>query len=408
MCRMKTIWLVYPYGILSSGTQEIRQLRYGRKLAEHGYRVIFWTSNFSHESKTFVSDVWKKVKIDKNLYMELVPTSSYKKNISLRRVLSEFNYAKNLKNAIYKTEEPDLIITSGTGMSSAFWPVWPYMQEKNVPVIYDIMDITMFDTFIGSKSKLLVPMGKAVADVMRKREWNFYHHVSAITGLGKHQVDYAVERTGNKNIPHFLLYNSIHVKEFRTKMKKNLPVSLPEKKDREIWCIYAGSLGPSYDLKGLIEAAEIAERRKDNLRFIVAGMGPEDYLIREADKRLSNLTFLGKMDVNDLPALYKRCDIGLCTYGPFSTVDMPDKFYDYTAAGLAMVSSLKGESVEHILKAKAGVQYKAGDSEDLYKKICEVSENIEEYKKNSYDLAEYFDFDKRIGNFLQMVDEVCR
>lgn len=409
---MKTIWLIYPYGNLpGSGILETRQLRYGRALVKQGYRVIWWMSNYSHFSKNFLSEGWKKIKVDSYLYIELVPSTSYKKNISFERIISELNYAKNLNKAINSSEvkRPDLIITSGTGMSSAFWPIWPYMNKKNIPVVYDIMDITMFDTYIGNKSKALIPFGKIVSNVMKFRENNFYRHVSAICGLGKYQVEYAVQRTGRPSIPNCLLYNSRRVGNFRQEMQLDLPheiiKKLPRKDKEELWCVYAGSLGPSYDIDGLIGASKIADERKARIKFIVAGMGPEEKRLKEAAATINNLFFLGKIDSDYLPGLYSKCDVGLCTYGPFSTVDMPDKFYDYTASGLAMVSSLKGESIEHTLKAHAGLQYQAGDSMDLYNKIIEIRNNLDVYKKNSYNLAMQFDFDLKLKDFIALIDE---
>ena len=57
---MKTIWIVYPYGdIIGEKFLEARHIRFGRKLAEKGYKVIYWTSNFSHTFKRVRSEGWR-------------------------------------------------------------------------------------------------------------------------------------------------------------------------------------------------------------------------------------------------------------------------------------------------------------------------------------------------------------
>ena len=48
---------------------------------------------------------------------------------------------------------------------------------------------------------------------------------------------------------------------------------------------------------------------------------------------------------------------------------MPDKIYDYTAAGLPVVNSLLGEVSGIIRKNGIGLQYKAGDADDLLRAL---------------------------------------
>lgn len=61
--------------------------------------------------------------------------------------------------------------------------------------------------------------------------------------------------------------------------------------------------------------------------------------------------YLGKLKPESLSYLYNKSDVGLSIYTEISNVEMPDKFYDYTAAGLPVINSLKGE-VGNIVKEK--------------------------------------------------------
>ena len=133
---MKTIWFVYPYGMLpGENTQEIRYLRFGRELSKT-YNCVWWTSNFSKrcgkrsESEIVVQD---------NLKIMLVPTTPYQKNISFSRVLFELHFSRNLRKLWNNVDKPDLIITPGTGMITAFRPVWPYIRNSNVKAVYDLI-----------------------------------------------------------------------------------------------------------------------------------------------------------------------------------------------------------------------------------------------------------------------------
>ena len=393
---------MYPYGLIPrENTQEIRYLRFGRELSKT-YNCIWWTSNFSKrcgkrsESEIIVQD---------NLEIILVPTTPYHKNISMDRILFELHFSRNLRKLWKTVEKPDLIITPSTGMITAFRPVWPYIRDKDVKAVFDLIDVHPINSFMKEHHPFLYPAFKVFDWFNKMREKGFYNCVVGVTALGRKQLEIAKQRTGNRSIPSRLIYNSIYVDEFREAMSNTCSVELPEKSDW-IWCVYAGSLNPSYDIPTVIECARKCEEENRRVLFIIVGGGEYAEICK---KNISDhLLYLGFQDSKVLPPLYARCDIGLCTYADFSTVDMPDKFYDYSAAGLAIVNSLKGESKDYVDGRGLGVQYKAGDSEDLYEKICkfEDAEYLAECKKNSWNTGAEFDFGKQIDKLKTLIDEI--
>jgi len=406
---MKTIWFVYPYGpIVGEKTLEFRYTRFARVLAERGYDVIWWTANFSHALKEKRSKSWETVHVSSNYDIVLVPTSSYKKNISFRRILFELTFSRNLARKFKKIEKPDLIMTSGTGLLSAFRPVWPYMHKKNVPVIYDIMDIHMVDKYISSKYKFFSPFVKVILKLIELREKKFYRSVQGVTGLGRNQLQVAINRTGNRKIPSLLVYNGIYVEKFRSIARQARTEEVIKRSPGWTYCIFAGALGPSYDIITVIEAAEIAKKNNDRIQFIIAGSGPQKEIIEKAALTNDRVLFLGSLSHEDLIKVYSMCDIGLCTYAAFSTVDMPDKFYDYCAAGLAIVNSLEGEIREHIIKSDCGVNYIPGNPTDLYDNLMKISEKdiLDNYKKNSYSIAPRFDIECLVDSLINMISSI--
>jgi len=399
---VKTIWFVYPYGMLpEENTQEIRYLRFGRKLSKI-YNCVWWTANFT---KGFGKRSESEIVVQDNLKIMLVPTTPYQKNISFSRVLFELHFSRNLRKLWNNVDKPDLIITPGTGMITAFRPVWPYIRNRNVKAVYDLMDVHPINSYMKSHHPFLYPVYRIFDWFNKKREKGFYKSAVGVTALGCKQLEIAKQRTGNRNIPSRLIYNSIYVNEFREAMSNTCSVELPEKSDW-IWCVYAGSLNPSYDIPTVIECARKCEEENRRVLFIIVGGGEYAEMCK---KNISDhLLYLGFQDSKVLPPLYARCDIGLCTYADFSTVDMPDKFYDYTAAGLAIVNSLKGESKDYVEGRGLGVQYKAGDSEDLYEKVrrFEDAEYLAECKKNSWNIGAEFDFGKQIDKLKTLIDEI--
>lgn len=407
---MKTIWFVYPYGPLpSEESLDVRYMRFSYVMSKMGYKCVWWTANFSHGLKKWRSEGAKTITISDNIAIELIPTSSYLNNISLKRAKFEMKFAVNLRDRIRKIEKPDIIMTSGTGMLTAFRPIWPYMKDMDVPVIFDIMDVHMIDSYMWEHHKILAPFAKLLTLFVHYREKAFYHNVSAVTALGKNQLEIAKARTGNRDIPSCLVYNGIYVEEFRSKINQHCMLELPHKKNDEIWCIYAGSLGPSYDIETILKCAQICRSNgEENVKFIIAGGGQFAEQVKQEAEVNANIVFLGRLSPDQLIPVYKFCDIGFCTYASYSTVDMPDKFYDYCAAGLAVINSLQGEIKKYISDNKLGIQYDAGSPNSLYNAVCELQnrERLEQCKRNAYDIGDRFDLKNQLLPLIEMIDRI--
>ena len=406
---MKTIWFVYPYGpIVGEKGLDFRYTRFAYVLAGKGYNVIWWTANFSHSTKQKRSSSWSTIGVLPNFSIKLVPTTSYKKNISIRRVLFELMYARNLGKRIKHEIKPDLIMTSGTGLFTAFNPIYPYIKKNKTPVIYDIMDIHMVNPYMSQNHKYLAPIVRLLTKIIETKEKKFYQLVNGVTGLGRNQLITAIDRTGNRNIPTELIYNGINVDKFRFEMN-NSNIDFRDKDEPDwLYCIYAGALGPSYDIDSIIGTAEFAKNNNDRIKFIFAGSGPQVDAIKIAAKTNNRIIYLGILNPKELVGFYSQCDVGLCTYASYSTVDMPDKFYDYCAAGLAIINSLNGEIKEHILNNHLGFQYEAGNCNDLYRKIRDLEDAsvLSSCKKNAYAMASNFDIQKLINKLVIMMEKL--
>jgi len=73
----------------------------------------------------------------------------------------------------------------------------------------------------------------------------------------------------------------------------------------------------------------------------------------------------GYLDRDALQALLETCDIGIIPMNADSWVGIPYKLCDYAQAGLAVVSSLAGESASLLSKYRCGATYRPGDVQSL-------------------------------------------
>ena len=124
--------------------------------------------------------------------------------------------------------------------------------------------------------------------------------------------------------------------------------------NRRIRLVYAGNLGKTYDLKTVVRAVEA----NGDFELDVAGFG-------EFKCDCPRVRFHGLLSEGELGSLLGCCDIGVVPMRADSWVGVPYKFCDYSKAGLAIVSSLGGESSALLEKHRCGVTYRHGDAASL-------------------------------------------
>ena len=409
---MREIWLVNPYGpIEGENWREYSFNQFGKYLSKNGYKVIWWTASFSHHFKKQRSNGWKDISVNENFIIRLVPTSSYKKNFGLGRLYKDFLFGRNAIKEFNKLNKPDLIIASENPITMGM-PSYKFAKANNVPIIYDQMDIWP-EFIVNNLKKPFSYIANFIFIPVYKKRKQLYDSLDGSIALGKHYLEFMQTISPSlKNKPNALVYNGIDVDEFRNHLNDEITNSkLIKKNENEIWCVFAGTLGPSYDIRGNIESAKkCVSLGYSEIHFIIAGSGPFENEVNIADKELDNLTYVGKLLPKDLIPIYGKCDIGLSTYSEGSNVDMCDKFYDYTAAGLAIINSLKGEIFEHIVKEKIGVNYEANNVNSLMEALeyLKNPDNLMICKNNSRKIGLYFDKNKQNENLLHVIKKVLK
>jgi glycosyltransferase involved in cell wall biosynthesis len=131
-------------------------------------------------------------------------------------------------------------------------------------------------------------------------------------------------------------------------------------------------------------------------------------VVAAAAASCEQLIFLGKLSPERLAGVYSQCDIGLAAYSHTSNVEMPDKFYDYTAAGLAIINSLRGEVSSKIREHDIGFQYEASDHIDLVDKLRLLvtdPELLARLRENSFRVAMEYDVQHQYAQLVEFIGD---
>ncbi len=132
--------------------------------------------------------------------------------------------------------------------------------------------------------------------------------------------------------------------------------------------IYAGSMGPAQGLQNVLEAAA----RLDDLpevKFVMIGDGLEKANLETMarDKHLSNVVFLPRQPVTQMPHFYAWADALLVHLidAPLFEITLPSKVQSSLASGRPILIAVKGDAADLVTAAEAGLAIQPSDPEAL-------------------------------------------
>jgi glycosyltransferase involved in cell wall biosynthesis len=155
----------------------------------------------------------------------------------------------------------------------------------------------------------------------------------------------------------FVLHNGTDTRAFTYR-------ELPQRDN--VTCIYTGTVGIANDVTQVLHAAKrLEDAGHAHIRFRIVGAGNDLARVQKlADElRLGNLTLERGVPKEDVPALLHAADIGLVTFAPFPVLEAnsANKWYDYLATGLPVVTNYGGWQADYMRDWGCGLSAPQGD-----------------------------------------------
>jgi glycosyltransferase involved in cell wall biosynthesis len=331
--------------------------------------VTWWAANFSHHHKRYRCQGWGRLEVTPAFQIRLVPTTSYRRNISLARIWFELVFAWRLYRAARGEPPPDAILATEPPQSNVFVAAC-LARRFGVPLMVDLNDLWP-ELFAIALPGWLRPAARLVfLPFYAMRRLNF-RRAQAVVAVSESYL-----RLARSLAPHLAADRLVTVytgcntgapQPHPPAGQQDTPARRLNKPPGEVWAAYAGGLGDNYDVQTMLGASLRLADMRSPVRIVVAGAGPAQEAVLNFEREHPNarLRFLGKLDPAELNGLYEHCEIAISAYAPGSTVTMPTKIFDYLAAGLPMVNSLPGEAREFIQRHGLGRPYTAGDPASL-------------------------------------------
>lgn len=369
---------------------------YLAKLLGEKHSVEIVTSDFNHGEKTHFKETPKNP-----LYkITMLKERGYKKNISLTRFYSHYNWGKEVAKYLKSRNKPDVIYCAVPTLMASYKAA-KYCQKNRIKFIVDIQDLWP-EAF---QMAFNIPVVSKIAfSPFRWLANAIYCRADEICAVSNTYVKRALQanKKRKKGYPVFL---GTELSSFDRNSKEDIEL---KKGEGESWLAYCGTLGNSYDLTCVFDAIDLVSQKGITApRFIVMGDGPRREEFEEyADKKNINVCFTGKLAYDKMCALLCKCDITVNPIVRGSAANIINKHADYAASGLPVLNTQESQEYRELVeKYNMGFNCKNNNAEDLAEKMLLLIKDQEKRKhmgENARKCAEEV-FDRKY-TYKQIVD----
>ena len=357
------------------------------------------TSDFSHARKA------KFNKIDKieGIKFTTCHESGYSRNVSIKRFISHKELAINIKKYLKNRKKPDIIYAAVPSLSVSKVCA-KFCKKNNIKFIIDVQDLWP-EAF---KMVFNIPViSNLIFYPMKKQADYIYSKADEIIAVSETYCNRAlkVNKKTKKGLSVFL---GTDLKYF-DECKKNNKIEFD---DDVIRIAYIGTLGHSYNIKFVIDAISILNKKGiNNIKFIVMGDGPLKQEFEEyAKERNINCEFTGKLKYENMIGLLCSCDIAVNPIKAKSAGSIINKVGDYAAAGLPVINSQESKEYRYLIdENQIGINVENDDSNSMSSAIelmCSDYKKRKEYGNNNRKLAEK-KFDRQ-NTYSKIINVICK
>lgn len=309
-----------------------------------------------------------------------VPYSN--KQSFLLRTINFFRFVWYAYWAARAEKDVDLVFASSTPLTVSIPGVLAARYHR-VPFGFEVRDLW---------PELPVAMGAIKNPIilwaMKKLELWSYRRASWIVALAP-GIKNGIARSGYPEHRISMIPNCSDTDLFKPGAMKN--------DTQELVLVFTGAHGRANGLDAVIDAAhEIKKRGGTGIRFLFVGDGSEKArLIQRANKlSLESMSFQDPVPKTQLARILQRAHVGLMilkNVSAFYGGTSPNKFFDYLAAGLAVLNNYPGWLAEIIEQNRCGVVVPPDNPSAFADAVLRLRDNrheLEEMRKRSRMLAE--------------------
>ena len=263
------------------------------------------------------------------------------------------------KSDIYLCYSPPLTVGFIVSIFSAI---------RRVPFILNIQDLWP-DTLISTG---MIREGFVTKMIGRSAKWIYKRSKGIVVlsdGFKKHLVSLGVDESKIVYISNWSSESNSGLINNNFSNNHRMQFGID---DNDKVITFAGNLGPAQGLETVIDAAEILQDHSQ-IKFLFVGDGMSLSSLKEsvANKKLTNVTFVGRVNYNVMDEIYEASDVLLIHLkkSQLFEITIPHKLLTYLSTGKPIVAAVDGEVNNIVSNSNSGFVSKSEDALGIAKNI---------------------------------------
>lgn len=392
------IWYINNYNMLPEHGALNRGYYLGKYLKKLGQDPVVFVGSHPHNTNLQLIGDSKPYLVyqEEPFPWVLIKTRNYEGS-KKSRVLSMFEFYRNMKKAANHFDKPDAIIGSSAHPLAALLAIRLGNKYgcKRIVEVRDLWPESIVTYGVLSRNNMAVWF-------LYKFEKYLYTHADELVFTMENAWLYFEEQGLDKVVPrskvHYL-NNGIDLEEFHKNLGENVYHDIDLSNTETFKVVYTGSIRRVNNIGLLLDAAKMVN--DPNIQFLIYGDGDELESLRRRAKEegISNVKLKGKVEKKFIPSITSQASLNIMHNSPSPVLKYglsANKLFDYAAAGKPIMSDFPC-GMNPATEYEAGITISEPTAEkiaDQIRKMAEMSEkDINQYCENSYRLANDYSYE---------------
>lgn len=346
----------------------LRTALLARELAARGHQVTFWNATYNHQQKIQRSITSIRVKTSEDYSAILLAGRSYSRNVSLARIQSHRENAREFVRLCPYELAPDAILCGYPTLELAD-AATKYANKQCIPIAVDCRDMWP-DIIVDQLNPVIGVLAKPIIAYWRAMQRRIMRRATAITGITDAFVEWGIANSGRRRSPadrafHLAVpYSPVTQEDLQS--AKSFWTKLMGAPTPHVACVcFGGTMSHRLDISTIVKAAlELSAADTKQIRLVFCGKGDSEGALRQLAGTAPHIFFAGWRSAAELASLMSRSHAGLLPYPntPDFLASFPNKIGEYLSASLPIMTGLEGITGELLSTRKIGIHYQVGNA----------------------------------------------
>jgi len=352
--------------------RKMRTWMLAEELARQGHQATWWASTHSHQRKSLLYDADREVEVGPGFRLRLLFAGGYRNNRSIARLLHHSRLAAKFRRRAQESAPPDVIVSAFPTIELAYEAV-AFAKRRSIPVIVDVRD-PWPDSFVDLAPPVLRPAARVTLLPLTWKARASIAGSDSLVACSQGFLDWGLAKAARTRGPEDRVFY-LGAQPLRRSAPSATALGLAKQLAGKIVFCFVGSFGHVYRLRTVcLASAALEQRGLRGVQFVIAGDGEQFGEVSAAARSLGNLTAPGWLSAADADHLLSISHAGLAPIRQMPGC-VPNKIFEYAAAGLPILSSLRGETEAILARHGAGLTHAPDDVEALVSQVARLAED---------------------------------